>query len=190
MSFGKELSPYKNLVDDAFKYAEEKGVLIVHAAGNDGFDIDKVKQYPTKNITETKQISTYITVGASSIKNNEKLAASFTNYGKEMVEIFAPGVQVKSLAPESKYEIGDGTSFSAPVVSGVAALIISYYPELTALQVKELIVKSAIKYPELEVNKPGDYSKKPKKVAFSELSRTGGIVSAYEALKLAAELKK
>jgi subtilisin family serine protease len=190
MSFGKELSPYKNLVDDAFKYAEEKGVLIVHAAGNDGFDIDKVKQYPTKNITETKQISTYITVGASSIKNNEKLAASFTNYGKEMVEIFAPGVQVKSLAPESKYEIGDGTSFSAPVVSGVAALIISYYPELTALQVKELIVKSAIKYPELEVNKPGDYSRKKKKVAFSELSRTGGIVSAYEALKLAAELKK
>jgi len=190
MSFGKELSPYKSLVDEAFKYAEENGVLVIHAAGNDGYNIDKVKQYPTKNITETKQISTYITVGASSIKNNEKLAASFTNYGKEMVDIFAPGVQVKSLAPESTYDIGDGTSFSAPVVSGVAALIISYYPELTALEVKDLIVKSAIKYPELQVNKPGDYSKKKKKVAFSELSRTGGIASAYEALKLAEELKK
>jgi len=185
MSFGKELSPYKHLVDDAFKYAEEHGVLVVHAAGNDGYNIDKTKQYPTKNITDTKQISTWITVGASSMKKNYGFAANFTNYGKEMVEIFAPGVNMKSLAPENTYDIGDGTSFSAPIVTGVAALVLSYYPNLTALQVKDIILKSALKYPETVVYKPGDYSKKRKKVSFGELSITGGIVSAYEALKMA-----
>lgn len=189
MSFGKELSPYKHLVDEAFVYAEQNNVLIVHAAGNDGFDIDKVKQYPTKNISNTQQIQTWLTVGASSMDNNYGFAASFTNYGDEMVDIFAPGVQVKSLAPESKYDIGDGTSFSAPVVSGVAALILSYYPNLTALQLKDIILKSSLKYSESEVNKPGDYSRKKKKMKFGELSRTGGIVSAYEALKLAEEFK-
>lgn len=185
MSFGKELSPYKFLVDDACKYAQEKGVLLVHAAGNDGYNIDKVKQYPTKNISDTEQIKTWITVGASSMQKNASFAASFTNYGKEMVDIFAPGVEVKSLAPESKYDIGDGTSFSAPVVSGVAALVLSYYPELTALELKEILLKSSIKYKGFEVNKPGDYSRKKKQIEFNELSKTSGIVSAYEALKLA-----
>ncbi|MCD4835071.1 MAG: S8 family serine peptidase [Bacteroidales bacterium] len=190
MSFGKQLSPQKQLVDDAIKYAEEKGVLLVHAAGNDGFNIDKIKQYPTKNLEENKQISTWITVGASSMNSNLKFAASFTNYGKDMVDIFAPGVRVKSLAPEDEYEVADGTSFSAPVVSGVAALLISYYPELTANDVKNIITKSALKYAETEVNKPGDYSKKKKTISFGDLSITGGIVSAYEALRLAEEMSK
>lgn len=185
MSFGKQLSPQKQLVDEAIQYAEENGVLLVHAAGNDGFNIDKVKQYPTKNLNENKQISTWITVGASSMNSNLKFAASFTNYGKDMVDIFAPGVKIKSLAPENEYEVAGGTSFSAPVVSGVAALLISYYPELTASDVKNIITKSALKYAETEVNKPGDYSKKKKTISFGDLSITGGIVSAYEAVKLA-----
>lgn len=190
MSFGKQLSPQKQLVDEAILYAEEKGVLLVHAAGNDGFNIDKVKQYPTKNLEEDKQLSTWITVGASSMNSNLKFAASFTNYGKSMVDIFAPGVRIKSLAPENKYEVADGTSFSAPVVSGIAALLISYYPELTASDVKNIIIKSALKYPEIEVNKPGDYSKRKKKVAFGDLSKTGGLVSAFEAIKMAEEMSK
>lgn len=190
MSFGKQLSPYKNLVDEAILYAEENGVLLVHAAGNDGFNIDKVKQYPTKNVSETKQISTWITAGASSMNNNKAFAASFTNYGKEMVDLFAPGVRVKSLAPENKYEVADGTSFSAPVVSGVAALVLSYYPELTAIEVKDILLKSVNNYATLEVNKPGDYSKRKKQVLFGDLSKSAGIVSAYKALQLAEELKK
>ena len=190
MSFGKQLSPNKNLVDEAIQYAEEKGVLLVHAAGNDGFNIDKVKQYPTKNVNETKQVTTWITVGASSMNKDAKFVASFTNYGKEMVDLFAPGVRVKSLAPESTYEVGDGTSFSAPVVSGVAALLISYYPELTANEVKSILTKSVHKYSDMEVNKPGSYSKKKKTILFGELSISEGIVSAYEAIKLADEINK
>ncbi|MCB2196228.1 MAG: S8 family serine peptidase [Bacteroidetes bacterium] len=190
MSFGKQLSPYKKLVDEAILYAEENGVLLVHAAGNDGFNIDKVKQYPTKNVSETKQISSWITVGASSMSNTKGFAASFTNYGKEMVDIFAPGVRVKSLTPESKYEVADGTSFSAPVVSGVAALVLSYYPELSANELKDILLKSVNNYATLEVNKPGDYSKRKKTVLFGDLSKTEGIVSAYKALKLAEEFSK
>ncbi len=190
MSFGKQLSPYKHLVDEAMIYAEEKGVLLVHAAGNDGFNVDKIKQYPTKNINEQKQISTWITVGASSKNRDEKFAASFTNYGKEMVDLFAPGVRIKSLAPESTYEVADGTSFSAPVVSGVAALLLSYYPELSANEIKDILKKSVNKYADMKVNKPGDYSKKKKQIVFDELSETAGIVSAYNALKLAEELSK
>ena len=182
MSFGKELSPQKNIVDDAFLYAEENGVLVVHAAGNDGYNIDKVKQYPTKNISEDYQVFNWITVGASSMHTNLEFAANFTNYGKTMVDIFAPGVQIKSLAPENNYEVGDGTSFSAPVVSGVAALVLSYYPELSAKQLKTIILNSALNYSNNKVYKPGDYSKKPRKIKFKKLSSTAGLVNAYGAI--------
>ncbi|MFC2152654.1 S8 family serine peptidase, partial [Bacteroidota bacterium] len=119
------------------------------------------------------------------INKDFEFAAGFTNYGKTSVDIFAPGVQVESLAPENEYDIADGTSFSSPVVSGVAALLLSYYPELTAEEVKNIILKSSLVYKDKEVYKPGDYSRKRKKIEFGTLSVTGGIVNAYEAIKLA-----
>ena len=119
-----------------------------------------------------------------------KFAAEFTNYGKEMVDLFAPGVQIKSLAPESEYDIADGTSFSAPVVSGVAALLLSYYPDLSNEQIKSIILKSAVKYSNTIVYKPGDDSRKPKKITFELLSNTAGLVNAYEAIKMAEEITK
>ena len=189
MSFGKELSSHKHYVDEAIQYAQEKGVLLIHAAGNDANNIDEIKQYPTKNISANKQLNTWITVGASSLKKDKSLPANFSNYGKTMVDVFAPGVRIKSLAPENNYEYADGTSMAAPVVSGVAALILSYYPELTASEVKEIILKSVNKCPELEVEKPG-YARRKKKMQFGELSVTGGVVSAYNALKLADSYKK
>ena len=188
MSFGKDLSPYKYLVDEAILYAQEKGVLLVHAAGNDAKNIDKIKQYPTKKIDDQTAVESWITVGANSKTYNLNFAANFTNYGDQMVDIFAPGVRIQSLAPENEYKIADGTSFSAPVVSGVAALLFSYYPELTALQVKEIILESAITYPDTKVYKPKDGLRLIKgKTKFKKLSLTDGIVSAYEALKLAEE---
>ena len=191
MSFGKDLSPYKYLVDDAVLYAQEKDVLLVHAAGNDANNIDKVKQYPTKIIDENSVVDNWITVGANTKTCNKQFAASFTNYGDEMVDIFAPGSRIKSLAPENKYQIADGTSFSAPVVSGVAALLLSYYPELSAVEVKEIIQKSALVYPDVKVYKPRKGLRLIKwKTKFEKLSYTGGIVSAYEALKMAEDYKK
>jgi len=187
MSFGKDMSPYKYLVDEAIEYAQENGVLLVHAAGNDANNIDKIKQYPTPNISENYKIDNYISVGASSKNYGKRLAASFTNYGDDMVDIFAPGVRIKSLAPEDEYSVADGTSFSSPVVSGVAALILSYYPELTYQEVKDIILHSALLYHDHKVKKPGKLIWKTK---FGNLSATGGIISAYEALKLAEEKSK
>lgn len=191
MSFGKDLSPYKSLVDEAVLYAQNKGVLLVNAAGNDALNIDKKIEYPTKKINDKTVADSWITVGASSKSFNLKFAASFTNYGNKMVDIFAPGVRIKSLAPENKYNIEDGTSFSAPVVSGVAALVLSYYPNLTAHELKDILLKSANVYPDKKVYKPKEgLSLFHGKTKFKKLSVTGGIVSAYKALKLAEEMSK
>lgn len=187
-SFGKSYSPNKEWVFDAIKYAAEKDVLIVNAAGNDAKNIDVKKTYPndSKDL-KTEFVDNVITIGAMSSDYNENLPADFTNYGKINVDIFAPGVQIYSTVPENEYEYFNGTSMAAPATAGVAALIRSYYPKLSAKQVKHIIMNSGTKI-DLEVIKPGSFSQdnpKGEKVPFSELSVTGRIVNAYNALKMA-----
>ncbi len=183
MSFGKSYSPQKAAVDAAVKYAQDNDVLIVHAAGNDGEDIDKTENYPNRTFVEAKQdAENWIEVGASSWKNEADFVANFSNYGKQSVDVFAPGVDLYSTTPEQSYESLSGTSMAAPVVSGVAALLMSYYPELSAQDVKDIILKSAVKLKKLKVNSPGQEGKQ---VKFSSLSRTGGVVNALEAVRLA-----
>jgi len=183
MSFGKELSPQKKLVDEAVLYAQEKGILLVHAAGNEAIDLDKITHYPVKVTKSGTIVDQWITVGASSMDADLNFVADFSNYGKNNVDLFAPGVSIKSLAPENKYDIMDGTSFSSPVVSGVAALVWSYYPELTAKDVKNIILSSTNTYSDLKVNRPNQNSRKSKKTKFGELSSSAGIVSAYKAIQ-------
>ena len=127
-----------------------------------------------------------INVGSSGPKPDENLAASFTNYGKNNVDIFAPGVKVTSVDMDAEFITADGTSFSAPIVSGIAALCFEYYPSLSAMQVKEAILESATPVTGLMVIKPGT---KDEKVDFSTLSKTGGIVNAYKALEIASKMK-
>ncbi len=235
MSFGKGYKWDKKVVDEAVKYAEERGVLLVHAAGNDNLNLDEEDNFPNKYY-ESPEAEAYwkanrkpeaprmllppagqspntgghiagrrmpaplkpkidtiryqlphaknwITVGASAYKDGSELKASFSNYGKNNVDVFAPGFMINSTIPDQKYEEFDGTSMAAPVVSGLAALIWSYYPDLTALQIKDIILKSVTKVStKVKVqNKQGETSRLP----FSELSVTGGIVNAYKALLLA-----
>uniref|UniRef100_UPI0040478A58 S8 family peptidase n=1 Tax=Polaribacter sp. TaxID=1920175 RepID=UPI0040478A58 len=186
-SFGKGYSPHKEWVWEAIKYAAEKDVLIVNAAGNDGDDIDIVKTFPNDSKDLLTEISdNVITIGAMSSNYDENLAADFSNYGKRNVDIFAPGVQIYSTVPENGYELFNGTSMAAPSTAGVAALIRSYYPKLTASQVKHIIMNSGTKI-NLEVIKPGSVSQENPngvKVPFSDLSVTGRIVNAYNALKM------
>lgn len=186
-SFGKTYSPQKQFVDEALKLAESKGVLIVHAAGNDAENNDSIVHYP-ENIDAfgNDLINTWIAVGASSSKKDKTLAASFTNYGKKSVDLFAPGHRIYSTKPFNKYGAMDGTSFSCPMVAGAAALVKSAYPSLTAVQLKEIIEQSAVRYPKLKVIKPNEKEgKKPEKIRFAELSSTAGVLNVYEALKLA-----
>ncbi|HYJ37083.1 MAG TPA: S8 family serine peptidase, partial [Chitinophagaceae bacterium] len=191
MSFGKDFSPGKKWVDEAVKYAESKNVLLIHAAGNDHKNLDSAANFPNGEIIESKsRASNWITVGASSDPSAESdfksYTASFSNYGKKEVDVFAPGTKIYSTVPGgSNYRNLQGTSMASPVVAGVAALIMSYNPQLTAEQVKWVIEKSSTPLPS-KVKLPGS---EDSMVQLSDISITGGVVNAYEALKLAATLR-
>jgi len=187
MSFGKDFSPYKATVDEAVRYADSKGVLMVHAAGNDGADLSEKENFPTPVLNGDAKAANWIEVGASSWKGGENLAASFSNYGKDQVDVFAPGEDVLSTMPGGEYKREDGTSMAAPVVSGLAALIMAYYPQLTAADVKQIILQTTTSHADQMVNRPGS-GPAPEKVPFGSLSRTGGIVNAWAALKMAEEV--
>lgn len=239
MSFGKGFKWNKEVVDEAVKYAEQKGVLLVHAAGNDSKNNDIEDNYPNKYyespeaiayrkahkkpeintmvfrpnqnaqqqgmgpgrnipgiplkpVVDTAKFSlpharNWIEVGASAYKNDASLKASFSNYGKYTVDVFAPGFMIRSTVPGSKYEEFDGTSMAAPVVSGLAALILSYYPELKPHEVREIIMKSVVKVEQKVKNE--NEKGESERVSFKELCVSGGIVNAYQALKLAETYK-
>lgn len=185
MSFGKSFSPDKKVVDEAIKYAEQKNVLLIHAAGNDAKNTDEENNFPRDILNDGREINNWIEVGASNWQKGKKIAADFSNYGKTNVDVFAPGVDIYSCIPESKYASYNGTSMAAPVTAGVASLILSYYPNLTPVQVKQIILESSVKV-KGKVFLPG--SDKKKKVKMTELCKTGGIVNAYEALKMADKM--
>ena len=196
MSFGKSFSPEKKWVDEAVEYAKSKDVLLVHAAGNDHKNIDSTGNFPNAIYQENgKRASNWITVGASgdllidqtSIidgSDYHSLTAYFSNYGKSKVDVFAPGMKIYSTLPGSNYGNHQGTSMAAPVVTGLAALILEYYPGLSAEQVKYVIEKSTVAPPSEVIVPASD-----RKAKLSDISKSGGIINAYEALKLAASLK-
>lgn len=185
MSFGKGYVYNKKTVDEAIKYAEQKDVLLVHAAGNDAKDNDLIKNYPMKYYTDsldavTGEASNWITVGATSSGLDGELLAEFSNYGYRSVDVFAPGVKINSTMPESAYKEQNGTSMAAPVVSGLATILRSYYPELTAKEVKDIILKSVTKVDEkVKIRVDGS----TKKVYLDEISVSGGIVNAKTAIE-------
>jgi subtilisin family serine protease len=185
MSFGKKISPHKDWVDEAFKYAASKDVLLVQASGNDNQDVDARPEFPNDTYLDGSTTDNVISVGASGPKPDTTLAASFSNYGKIHVDVFAPGVKVTSIDTDTEFNTADGTSFSAPIVSGIAALCLEYYPDLSAKQLKQIILESATPVTGRLVNKPGT----KERVEFTTLSKTGGIVNAYKALEIASKMK-
>lgn len=186
MSFGKSVSPERKMVEDAIRYAEKKGVLIINAAGNDGTDIDLHPHYPSPfHMKGTSRASNMITVGASGA-TEAGLVAAFSNYGVKTVDVFAPGVAIYATLPDNKYSPLSGTSMATPVVAGIAALIKSYYPNLTATQIKSIIESTVTKI-DFPVTKPKSGGQK---VAMTELCRTGGVVNAYDALVMADKMSK
>ncbi|PWS29697.1 peptidase S8 [Pedobacter paludis] len=238
MSFGKAYKWDKKVVDEAVKYAESKGVLLVHAAGNDNQNNDIEENYPNKyfdspeaeayklahkkpakpDFTPPKPMqngmgmrptvgrssivkpipldstkfnlphaNNWIEVGASAYKDDDNLKADFSNYGKYNVDVFAPGFLINSTVPDNKYEDLDGTSMASPVVAGLAALILSYYPELKPNQVREIIMKSVSKVAHKVKYK--NERDETVRVPFSEICVSGGIVNTYNALKLAETYK-
>ncbi|MCC6816333.1 MAG: S8 family serine peptidase [Saprospiraceae bacterium] len=189
MSFGKGFSPEKFAVDEAVKYAASKDVLLVHASGNSGENNDKQDNFPNKKYDKKKFLSSnkaknWLEVGASTPFESPNIVADFSNYGKKSVDVFSPGVLMFSTVPNNQYKFLQGTSMASPVAAGLAALLRSYYPKLTAKQVKKIIVKSTVKtddliaVPKLEKNKK-----------LNEICVSGGLINASKAVEMASKTK-
>ena len=190
MSFGKGFSWNESVVEDAIKYAEKNDVLLVHAAGNDGKNNDTSDNFPNDEYQgkgflffkgKEKTYNNWLEVGALSYMNDAEFAAPFSNYGQEDVDIFAPGMEIYSTVPDNGYEAYQGTSMAAPVVAGVAAVLRSYFPSLTAEQVKDILMQSVTPI-NSEVIVPGTSDEM---LPFSSLSVSGGVVNAEKAVELA-----
>ncbi|MSP85800.1 MAG: peptidase S8 [Flavobacteriaceae bacterium] len=186
-SFGKAFSPHKQWVYDAIKYAESKDVLIVHAAGNDAKDIDTENNFPNDSYDKiTEFADNMITIGALNYEYGTNVVADFSNYGKLNVDVFAPGVKIYASTPNNTYQFLQGTSMAAPNLAGVAALIRSYYPTLSAKQVKHILMDSGTAIT-TKVTVGGDEKDSRQ---FSDLSKSGRIVNAYNAIVMAEKIAK
>lgn len=186
-SFGKYYSPHADWVYDAIKYAASKDVLIVNAAGNDGLDLDTVNIYPNDQFDNGSEIAdSFLTVGALNYKYGSEMVADFSNYGKTNVDVFAPGVKIWATTPLNTYQFLQGTSMASPEVAGVAAMIRSYYPNLSAKQVKQIIMDSGLTT-NTQVVLGGDKSNTD---SFANISKSGKMVNLYNALIMADKMSK
>ncbi|KAB8151449.1 S8 family serine peptidase [Kordia sp. TARA_039_SRF] len=189
ISSSKKFSIHEEWVFNALRYAEKNDVLVVTSAGNEAENLDFIQNYPDD--TENKNyeiVNNFIKVGASTHQLNESLIHYTSNYGKESVDIFAPGKNIYTTYPNNNYDYSSGTSYASPIVTGVAALIRSNYPNLSATEVKEIIINSGVEI-KWSVSKPPNTNNKDL-VPFSSLSKSGKIVNAYNALLLAEEISK
>jgi subtilisin family serine protease len=185
-SFGKYFSPNKEWVQEALKYAASKDVLVIFAAGNDSKDLDVVNKYPSDSYNGEPEIANnVIIVGALNVEYGANMVAPFSNYGKKNVDVFAPGMKIYATTPNQSYEYLQGTSMASPNVAGVAALIRSYYPKLTAAQVKQIILDSG-----LALKNDVKIGEDQHKANFANVSKTGKIVNAYNALIMAEQMSK
>jgi subtilisin family serine protease len=184
MSFGKYWTPHKFYVDAAIQYALSKDVLLVHAAGNDAKDKDIEDSYPTRRLDNQTNAPNWIEVGASSsAKSGKKIIANFSNFGLSTVDFFAPGVDIYSTVPDYNYENASGTSMACPATAGVATMIRSYFPELSAAEVREVLMKTTVKYSKTVVAPNGEKAK------MKDLCITGGFVNAANAVSYLLDKK-
>jgi len=180
MSFGKAYSPYQKEVYEALAYADEKGVLIIHAAGNDAKNIDVEPNFPTSRYDfQDVKLSHYITVGASSDMKAPNLVAYFSNVGAESVDVFAPGTEIYSTVPNNLYESLQGTSMAAPMVAGAAAFLKSYFPEIPMVEIGKILVNNGVSYANVMEINPSTETEEP----FNSVCKSGNVVNLVEAVK-------
>jgi cell wall-associated protease len=187
MSFGKSYSVHQKEVADAFAYAASKGVLVLHAAGNDGSNLDEYNNFPTAKYSfQAAPAKLFLTIGASTVNPKKELPAGFSNYSSTKVDVFAPGAQIYNTVPQSEYASIQGTSMACPMVSGVAAMLKSYFPKLSMEEIQMIILSSAKSYKGQMQTKPGSEDQ----VDFAQLSVTGGVVNVLNAVNACKAMYK
>jgi len=133
LSFGNEFYP-SNLVNDAIEYANNKGSVVVIAAGNSGFS---QPDYPARNADR-------LGIAVGSIDINGRMADTSNRAGSTPLDyLVAPGVDIYSTTPYSTYDTLTGTSMATPQVAGVAALVLNANPTLTPAQVEYILTTTA-----------------------------------------------
>ncbi|GGG94756.1 peptidase S8 [Polaribacter pacificus] len=188
MSFSKSLSLHENWLEDAFKYAENHNVLIVTSSGNSYINLNNSETvYPTDYFDNKEISNNFLKIGSTSQKLTKNFVSSYSNYGNKHVDVFAPGENLYVAFPNNKYKYDSGTSLSSATVAGVAALVYSYYPDLTVSQIKDIIINSSVKY---NIDVEIKVGKEKTLAPFSSLSKSGGIVNAYNALIMADSISK
>jgi len=194
MSFGKAYSPHQKEVYEAFKYADSKGVLLVHAAGNDNKDIDSEPNFPTYQYDfQQKKLDLFLTIGSSTRNKKGEVVSSFSNYGQYGVDVFAPGSEIYNSVPQSDYATIQGTSMACPMVAGAAAMLKSYFPAMSMNEIKTVLLETATSYSGESHIKPGGEhgpNVESDTVDFSTLSVTGGVINLYEAVKRCLEIEE
>jgi subtilisin family serine protease len=188
LDIAKNLSPHKDWVDEALKYAMNNNVLIVRKAGNEGRNLDKNDLFPNGRFPDGSIAENWITTGATGMKADKDLCSVSTNWGKQSVDLFAPGEQIISLCADNKYGRSEGTGVAAAVVAGAASFVWSYYPELTVSELKNILTGSVTQFPSLKVIIPGQTAKEKQRIGFSDMSKAGGIVNVFEAMKQADKI--
>jgi subtilisin family serine protease len=184
-SFGKDYSPNKEWVWEAIKYAASKDVLIIHAAGNDGKDLDLEPNFPNDEVNGKEISNNFMSIGALNKEYGANMVANFSNYATNNVDIYSPGNEIYATIPNNKYKYLQGTSMASPNVAGVAALVRSYYPNLTAAQVKQILMDSGT-----PITTEVVLGEKKEKRSFTNASKSGKIVNAYNALLMAEKMSK
>ncbi len=135
-SFGKTHNEGGMMVSEAIDFiGQEYGTLVVAAAGNDyKTDIDKVKHYPASFTNETLMVIASTT--------NRGALSSFSNIGKISIDLAAPGSSVYSTVPGDRYASMSGTSMATPTTVGVAAEVLSNFPELGPVELKNVLMET------------------------------------------------
>ncbi len=168
LSLGKYNSPQADMVSQAIAYAARKDVLLLQSAGNNARNIDSLSYFPASKDKKGKVFPNYMRVGAS---DKQGKPCSFSNYGKEEVDVFAPGVEVTSVTVGGRYTQSQGTSIASPAAAATAAIIRSYFPRLKAAQVKNILIETARPLP-------------------SNKYCRGGVIDALRAVESAMEIAK
>lgn len=180
-------------INDALMYAESKGVLIVQPVASKSIDMDKYPYYPRKEITPAKKLSNMITVAASDKKGSP---VPDSNFGIKSLDLYAPGKDIYSCYTGNTYREESGSEVAASTVTGVAALIKSYYPDLTAMQIRDIIINNVTDRSGEEVEKQslnmdqGNAKMIKDLFLFEDLCASSGILNAAKAVEAASKLSK